>query len=99
MKNIELEKPNHDPEVWSDPKLIRFELDSLGQLTMFGRGSTRVENVRPIRLFPLSRPDHWIAILDATGREVCCIDGLEMLSPEQRTILEQELENESLFRS
>lgn len=92
MNNIELEKPNHDPAVWSDLKLIRFELDTLGQLTMFAGGSTRVENVRPIRLFPLSRPDHWIAILDATGREVCCIDGLEMLVPSQRTILEQELE-------
>lgn len=92
MKNIELEKSNHDTESWSEPKSLRFELDSLGQLTMFGRGSTRVENVRPIRLFPLSRPESWIAILDASGREICCIEGLEMLEPAQRTILEQELE-------
>jgi hypothetical protein len=91
MKSIELERPNYDPELWSDPKLIRFELDGLGQLAMFGRGSMRVENVRPIRLFPLSRPDEWIAILDTTGREICCIDGLELLESSQRIILEQEL--------
>ena len=92
MKNIELDKPNCDPESWSEPKLIRFELDSLGQVTMFGRGSARVENVRPIRLFPLSRPEGWIAILDASGREIYCIEGIELLEPGQRTILEQELE-------
>lgn len=90
--NVELERPNCDSEFWSDPKQIRFELDPLGQLTMCGRGTLRVDNVRPIRLFPLSRPDEWIAILDTSGREVCCLDGLEMLEPSQRIILEQELE-------
>jgi hypothetical protein len=92
MKSPELEKPSHDLESWSDPKLIRFELDSLGQLTLLGRGDTRVENVRPIRLFPLSRPESWIAILDAAGREICCIEAIELLVPGQRTVLEQELE-------
>ncbi|MCU0711043.1 MAG: DUF1854 domain-containing protein [Pirellula sp.] len=92
MKSTELDKPSHDSESWSEPKLIRFELDALGQLTLLGRGDARVENVRPIRLFPLSRPDDWIAILDATGREICCIEEMGMLEPDQRTTLEQELE-------
>lgn len=92
MKNVELEKPNYDTEAWSEPKQIRFEVDSLGQLSLLGGGLARVDNVRPIRLFPLSRPESWIAILDAAGREICCIEGLEMLAPAQRSILEQELE-------
>lgn len=92
MKTSELDKVSLDTEPWNDPKQIGFELDSLGQLTLLGRGAARVENVRPIRLFPLSRPDHWIAILDGSGREICCIEEMAMLEPGQRTTLEQELE-------
>ncbi len=92
MKDIEPERLNLEADSWIEPTLIRFELDSLGQLTMFGRDAARVDNVRPVRLFPLSRPDSWIAILDATGREICCIEELQRLELNQRTILEQELE-------
>jgi hypothetical protein len=30
--------------------------------------------VRPLRLFPLSDPDHWIALLDERGNDVLCLE-------------------------
>jgi len=45
------------------------------------------QNVRPVRLFPLTDPQHWIALVGDNGRELACIEDPATLSDDQRTIL------------
>lgn len=70
---------------------LTFTVDELGQL-MFRDGETVYEDVNPIRLFPLSKPNQWISLVDnQTGKEILCIDDLTKLPDRQRTVLEAEL--------
>ncbi len=48
--------------------------------------------IAPIRLYPLSDPDHWISLVDASGNELLCLEGLGDLPPETQELLEEELE-------
>ena len=48
-------------------------------------------NVRPLRLFPLTDPAHWIAILDERGHEIACIEDPSTLDAPQRAALEAAL--------
>lgn len=45
------------------------------------------QNVRPVRLFPLTDPQHWIALVGDNGRELACIEDPATLSDDQRAIL------------
>ncbi len=65
--------------------------DALGQLCADDGKQQRFENISTVRLFPLSHPNEWIALLDSTGREIVCIPALEALSPENQKILAEEL--------
>lgn len=47
----------------------------------------RHEPVRPVRLFPLTDPQHWVALVGDNGRELACIEDPAALSEEQRVIL------------
>ncbi len=55
--------------------------------------ATMLQNpgVRPLRLFPLTDPAHWIAILDEQGRELACIEDPATLDAGQRSALEAAL--------
>lgn len=53
--------------------------------------NVRHENVRPVRLFPLTDPQHWIALVGESGRELACIEDPATLDPAQRTLLEAAL--------
>jgi catechol 2,3-dioxygenase-like lactoylglutathione lyase family enzyme len=48
--------------------------------------------VRPMRAFPLSDADHFVALLDGDGNEVDLIADMGELPAEPRTLLLQELE-------
>jgi hypothetical protein len=48
-------------------------------------------NVRPLRLFPLTDPAHWIAILDERGQELACIEDPSTLAADQRDALDAAL--------
>lgn len=61
--------------------------DNLGRLVLISADGVRHENVRPVRLFPLTEPDHWIALQDSKGNELACIEKPESLSEAQRTAL------------
>ncbi len=43
--------------------------------------------VRPVRLFPLTDPAHWIALVGEDGRELACIENPSTLGEEQRALL------------
>ncbi len=48
-------------------------------------------DVRPIRLFPLTDPADWIAILDTKGLEIACIEDPTTLDAPQRAALDAAL--------
>lgn len=45
----------------------------------------------PVRLFPLTDPAHWVAVVASDGRELCCIEDPAMLPDGQREILMEAL--------
>lgn len=51
---------------------------------------TAVE-VTPLRLFPLSEPQKWIALLNPEGHEIALLESLDGLAPSARELLDEEL--------
>jgi hypothetical protein len=45
--------------------------------------------LRPVRLFPLTDPNRWVALLNAENEEIALIEDLAALPAEQRQQLEQ----------
>lgn len=61
------------------------------ELALIDAGGVRHDNVRPLRLFPLTDPQHWISLVNASGRELACIPDLTTLDDEQRGLLNSAL--------
>jgi hypothetical protein len=59
--------------------------DSAGRLGMIDENGVRFDNVRPLRLFPLTEPERWVTLQDTEGRELCCIEDVSTLNESQRT--------------
>ena len=70
---------------------LKLTVDSLGKLVATTAKGEHFVDVVPLRLFPLSDPDRWIALLDNNGQELSVIDDLGKLDPATRQILNQEL--------
>lgn len=66
-----------------------FELhyDDWGRLVLVDADGRRHEGVTPIRSFPLSDPEHWISICDASNRELVCIANPQNLPTKTRETL------------
>ena len=60
-------------------------------LTLIDVDGVRHEKLRPVRLFPLTDSQHWVALVDENGREAVCIEDLSILDAFQRTLLEAAL--------
>ncbi|MEQ1902707.1 MAG: DUF1854 domain-containing protein [Pirellulaceae bacterium] len=86
-----LNATNLNPHPLVDLESIALSVDALGQVNVRDDHGNVFENVSPVRLFPLTRPHHWIALLDASGRELICIDDPKKLGEKNRQILESEL--------
>lgn len=71
---------------------FRLQRNAHGQLVMAAEDGREYVGIAPVRLFPLSDPDHWISLVDASGSELLCLEGVEDLPPETRELLEEELE-------
>jgi hypothetical protein len=65
--------------------------DSLGRLVLCDREGREHRDVKPIRIFPISDPEHWVCICDPEGNEVICIEDLHQLSEPVRHLLSEEL--------
>lgn len=74
---------SHDP--------MRFAYDVMGRFLLH-RGEEPPVGVRPVRLFPLSDPEGYIALLDHDEKEVALVRGLAGLDVASRQALLQELE-------
>ena len=72
-----------------DPAVVRFERAE-GRLRMReGEGEWREVGV--VRLFPLSDPQRWLAVLDAEQADIGVLCDLDGLGPQQRELIEDEL--------
>ncbi len=71
---------------------LRLSVDALGSLSACDDQGNCFEDIKPVRLFPLSKPSQWISLVDASGKEIICIDDPAKLSPENQKILTSELE-------
>jgi len=67
------------------------QCDAAGQLVFVDAAGVRHAPVVPVRDFPITDPDHWISICDASGRELAVVDDLSTLEPAAREALESDL--------
>jgi len=58
---------------------------------MVDPGGREHVDVRPVRCFPYSARDEWIAICNAAGRELVCFPSLAVLTEEARRLVAAEL--------
>lgn len=66
-------------------------LDPWKRLVFINADGRRFVGVEPVRLFPFSDANHWIALLDAESRELALIECLDHLPPPHRALIESEL--------
>lgn len=71
----------------------RFELqrDAWGRLVLLEPDGRKHVGVEPVRAFPISDPEHAIALCDPDGREILYLESLENLSSQSRQLLKEEL--------
>jgi len=74
-----------------DPGLLIFVRGSDGELCAIEPDGTRLEGVIPLRLFPLTDPDHWIVLVDRRGRELTTIEDPRSLQANSAELLFAEL--------
>jgi hypothetical protein len=60
-------------------KIAEIFHDAWGRLVLIDGDGVKFINVQPVRSFPISAPEHGIAICDSTGRELLWIENLEEL--------------------
>ncbi len=70
---------------------INLSVDAFGRLVLIGTNGERHVGVEPVRAFPLSHPNRFVALVDEKGREVCTIDDPSTLPASVRLVLEAEL--------
>lgn len=71
---------------------LKLHVDTNGQLVVQDSTGNQWINVRPVRLFPLSRPDRWISLIDSAGREIICISDPNQLRQTHKDVLMRELQ-------
>jgi hypothetical protein len=71
--------------------MFGLSLDPWGKLVLIDADGVRHAGVTPVRMFPTTDPGHWIAMVDATGREVAMVEDPAALSPPVRVLVEKEL--------
>jgi Domain of unknown function (DUF1854) len=65
--------------------------DAWGQLVLIDAQGQRHEGIVPVRMFPFTDPQHWLSLVNSSGREIVCIEDSNELAPAVREVLEQEL--------
>ena len=74
-----------------DPKQTRLSRDNFRVLKVTVEGDQEYSDVKPVRSFPLSDPEHLIGFADENGDEIGMIEDYRQLDPESQTILQEEL--------
>ncbi|SEQ39653.1 DUF1854 domain-containing protein [Nitrosomonas ureae] len=65
--------------------------NSYGKLVLMSQSGIMHEGVVPIRAFPITDPNHGIALIDSQGHELVWINQLEDLPQHYRELIESEL--------
>ncbi len=71
---------------------IFLSLDPFERLVATLPGMEPLSGLFPVRCFPLTAPNEFISLVDRGGREVYCIQNLDELASEAKTLLLAELE-------
>jgi hypothetical protein len=74
------------------PQRLPIERDALGRLIWTDTDGVEHVGVNLVRAFPLSRPQADIALVDAAGHELAWFATLDELAPEDRELIEHELQ-------
>lgn len=74
-----------------DPGLLKLLRDADGGLCATDPAGTRWDGVVPLRLFPLTDPEHWIVLVDRRGRELTTIENPSSLDSSSAELLAEEL--------
>jgi hypothetical protein len=74
-------------------KITNFELrrDQSGRLVLTTPDGAEYVGVEPVRAFPLTEPERWIALLDSHSRELVTIDDLAKIPAAARQLILGEL--------
>jgi hypothetical protein len=70
---------------------IHLHLDSFGRLVLTDAQGVVHPGVVPVRAFPLSDAQHWIALCDGQGHELALVEDPRDLPAETRELLQAEL--------
>jgi hypothetical protein len=70
---------------------IELTRDAFGRLTLTDADGRTHEGVSVVRAFPITDPQHWVAIVDAHGHELALVANLDAVPAHLRAILEEEL--------
>jgi hypothetical protein len=71
--------------------LAQLTVEAGGVLALVDVHGTRHAPVAPVRCFPLTDPDHWIAICDISGHELAVVEDLGQLPAPAREAVAQHL--------
>jgi hypothetical protein len=76
---------------FADGRGLTLSLDPWGRMVAVLPDGVEHVGVEPVRAFPITDHSHWVVLCDADGREVVCLESLELLDPDSRRVLEGEL--------
>ncbi|MCP5265457.1 MAG: DUF1854 domain-containing protein [Burkholderiaceae bacterium] len=65
--------------------------NAFGRLVFTAADGSVVENVLPVRAFPISAPDEGLALVAPDGRELVWIERLDQLDPDTRALIAESL--------
>jgi hypothetical protein len=71
---------------------FQLERNSFGKLILTTQDGQVHEGVAPVRAFPIQTPGKSISLVVSSGKEVGWIEDLAVLAPEQRSLIQDELE-------
>ncbi len=74
---------------WPEKASLSRELE--GRLILEVDGAT-YRDIRSIRMFPISDPEHWIALCDKEGNEIVCIEDINTLPSAIRQLILEDLQ-------
>ena len=72
-------------------EIIALHRDATGHLVVTGSDGSSHVRVTPVRTFPISDPERWIALINEDGKEIATIADLADLPAETADLVRQEL--------
>lgn len=70
---------------------FQLQFNAFGQLVFTGADGRREDDVAAVRAFPVSAPDHGVAIVNREGQELAWVARVDALDPVTRGLVEESL--------